>query len=114
MAEPSPVHTGHWRVFQALSAFLIFNFVWAVMVPGGEWPVPPYHYLTMALDVGLLIALVIVRGGTVGSMAPDDPRRGTGQSLFWTAAICSILLLAIRFTSEAAWWTGHLQNEAGA
>jgi lipid-A-disaccharide synthase-like uncharacterized protein len=95
-------------VFWFISIYLIVRFLWAVLVPGGEWPVSPSHYISMGIDLLLLVALFGLRSRL--SEVPDNSRRATATILFWFGVVAGVGLLLIRFTSDAAWWTGHLTN----
>lgn len=77
------------------AATLIFWFLYCVFVPAHEYPMRPEQVLTMVLQAGILI-------GVAGAKSKLPPW------LFWLALACGIGLFAIRTTSDAAWWTGHL------
>lgn len=97
-----------WRLYQFIVLWLAVRFAWALLVPGEEWALPPAHTLTMAIDLLLLVAAVGLRTGLFDTAA--DPRRQRANLLLAAATVCGLGLLGIRFTSEAAWWTGHLRN----
>lgn len=77
------------------AAMLMFMFGFRVLTPAHEYMMRAELYLIMALDAGILIGLI----GT---------RAKLPAWLFWTALVCGLGLFAIRFTSDSAWWTGHL------
>ena len=52
--------------------------------------------MSMVFDAGMIAGLIATR-----NRMP--------QWLFWIALVCGLGLFAIRFTSDAAWWTGHLR-----
>jgi hypothetical protein len=57
----------------------------------------------------MVAALFGMRGQILRAMAVDDGRKGLVQALFIAGAVSGVGLFLIRFTSDAAWWTGHLQ-----
>jgi hypothetical protein len=75
---------------------LIFFFGYRVIVPAHEYMMRPEQIMSMVFDAGMIAGLVATR-----SRLP--------QWLFWLALVCGLGLFAIRFTSDAAWWTGHLR-----
>jgi len=77
------------------AAMLIFMFGFRVLTPAHEYMMRTELYIIMLLDAGILIGLI----GT---------RAKLPAWLFWTALLCGLGLFAIRFTSDSAWWTGHL------
>ncbi|MDO9411586.1 MAG: hypothetical protein Q7T81_03295 [Pseudolabrys sp.] len=78
-----------------LPALLIGNFLWRTLTTAHEYPSRGVQVMQMVIDAGLTIGLF----GIKSRMQPW---------LFWLALICGLGLFAIRFTSDAAWWTGHL------
>jgi hypothetical protein len=78
-----------------LAATLIFLFLYCIVVPAHEYPMRPEQVLTMVVEAGLLIGLV-------------GAKYKLPAWLFWLALVCGFGLFAIRLTSDAAWWTGHL------
>jgi hypothetical protein len=78
-----------------LPAFLIGNFLWRTLIPAHEYPSHGSQFLEMGIDGLLLIGLFGVR-------------KRMPAWLFWIALVAGIGLFAIRFTGDAAWWTGHL------
>ena len=99
-----------WPLFLAISGYLILRCLWRVFVPGAGWPVPPWHYLSMASDVLLLVMLIVLKSRLAPLVADDDSRRKLSDIAIWGGSIAGVILLLIRFTSEAAWWTGHLRD----
>jgi hypothetical protein len=75
---------------------LIFFFGYRVIEPAHEYMMRPEQIMSMVFDAGIIAGLVATR-----SRLP--------QWLFWLALVCGLGLFAIRFTSDAAWWTGHLR-----
>ena len=78
-----------------LSALLIGNFLWRTLTAAHEYPMRSAQVLEMAVDALCIVGLVAVR-----------TRLPAG--LFWLALIAGLGLFAIRFNSDASWWTGHL------
>jgi hypothetical protein len=86
-----------WLVFVAVAVLLIASFLYRALTPAHEYPTRPEQLLTMGLDFVLLAALI--------GMKRQLTR---GAILFWIALAAGIGLFAIRLTSDASWWTGHL------
>lgn len=99
-----------WIFFLIFSGYLILTFLYRVFVPGGGWPLSPWHYISMGLTALLIAGLVAQRSIVSGALQTDDPRHRWIGSLFWCGLIAGGGSLLIRFTSDAAWWTGHLNN----
>lgn len=99
-----------WLFFLIISAALVLRFLWAVIVPGGGWPLSPVHYMHMAADLLMTVGVFGLRAQLGPDLDADDGRRRVAGILFPAAVISGIGLLVIRFTSDAAWWTGHLYN----
>ncbi len=85
----------HGKLFIVVSCILIATFVYRVLIPADELPSRAEQILTIGLDLGMVIGLFGLRD--------HGPK-----PLFWTAMIAGVCLLLIRFTSDAAAWTGHL------
>jgi hypothetical protein len=96
-----------WAPFLAISIYLMIRFLWRIVFEGGSWPLPPWHYVSMLIDIGLMIALIALRPG---ESSLEESRRGTASLMFWFGILAGAGSLLIRFTSDAAWWTGHLRN----
>ena len=110
MTTSTQPNTTNWRVYQFVSIYLVLRFLWAIVIPGGEWPLPPWHYDSMGIHLLLLVAVIVLRS-QVFALAPyDDPRRSMGNILFGLGLVAGVGLLLIRFTSDQAWWTGHLRS----
>ncbi len=99
-----------WRLYQFFVLWLLVRFVWSLVVPGGSWPLPPEHYIDMALDLAMLLVVIFLRVRMFAT--PDDPRRAFANLLCVVGVVSGLGLLGIRFTSKAAWWTGHLTQGA--
>jgi hypothetical protein len=81
--------------FPVIACLLIVDCLWRLVAPGGLWPVSPWHYLSMGVDLLLLIAPPYIRWG---------------GWLFGLGVGAGVIMLLLRFTSEHAWWTGHLRG----
>ncbi len=99
-----------WYFFLFFCAYLILRFLSGLFIPGGEWPLSPAHYLSMAIDLGLLAGVFGARSQLFAKLPEMDTRRPIAGILFVAAVISGVGLLLIRFTSDQAWWTGHLQD----
>ena len=110
MTTSTQPNTSTWRIYQFVSIYLFLRFLWAVAVPGGEYPMPPWHYVDMGVDLLLLGCVVVLRSQIFAAAPHDDPRRSTGNILFGLGLVAGVGLLLIRFTSNAAWWTVHLRS----
>lgn len=78
-----------------LSTYLIGHFLWRTLTTAHEYPPRSIQVFEMVLDGLMLIGLFGVR-----TKIP--------AWLFWLAIVAGVGLFAIRFTSDASWWTGHL------
>ncbi len=111
MPQPTQRPTGNlWPIYLIVSGYLILRFATAIFLRGGEWPMPPSHYLQMAVDLGLLVGLIGLRSQFYAKLDRYDSRRGLAGVLFIFGVISGVGLLLIRFTSDAGWWTGYLRN----
>lgn len=82
-------------LFFVLSCLLIGNFLYCMLVPAHEYGAAAEEMLTVGLNLLMVIGLFGIR-----AQGPEP--------LFWTAVVAGVGLLLIRFTSDSAWWTGHL------
>ncbi len=99
-----------WRILHFVSIYLVVRLLWSVFVPGGSWPLPPWHYVSMGIDVVLLACVLLIRSQILANATYNDPRRSRANLLFGLGVVAGICLLLIRCTSDAAWWTGHLRS----
>jgi hypothetical protein len=102
--------TVNWRAYQLVSIYLFLSFLWAAIVPGGAWPLSPWHYVSMGIDLALLACVLLLRPRLFPENGRSDPRAAWANLLFGLGLMAGIGLLLIRFTSDAAWWTGHLRS----
>ena len=61
------------------------------------------------INLGLIVGLVGTHKALAKEFDPDDSRWSTAKMLYWGAIVGGVGMLLIRFTSNAAWWTGHLR-----
>lgn len=108
--QPQRTGNNQWAIYLIVSGYLILRFAAAIVLRGGEWPMPPSHYLQMAVDLGLLVGLFGLRSQFYAKLDRFDSRRGPAGVLFVFGVVSGVGLLLIRFTSDAAWWTGYLRN----
>jgi hypothetical protein len=80
----------------AFAAALIFFFGYRVIVPAHEYMMRPEQIMSLVFDAGMIAGLVATR-----NRMPSW--------LFWIALVCGLGLFVIRFTSDAAGWTGQLR-----
>jgi hypothetical protein len=94
----------------AIACLLIADCVWRLVTPGGPWPVSPWRYLSMGVDL-LLLAGLIALWRSYPAPTPDAPPHVRwGGSLFGLGIAAGVIVLLLRFTSDHAWWTGHLRG----
>ena len=74
---------------------LIGQFLWNLLTTAHEYPMRAEQIMTMTFDLGMLVGLIGLRGSIP-------------KPLFWFALAAGVGLFALRLTSDAAWWTGHL------
>ncbi len=85
----------NYAIAFALACYLIAEFLWRTFTTAHEYPMRPEQMLSISLD---LLAVV----GLIGA------RRHIPTAVFWTGLAAGLALFAIRFSGDAAWWTGHL------
>ena len=81
-----------------LACILIGLFAYRLLVPAEESPMRTVQLMTIAADIGMVAGLFVMRARIA-------------TPLFWIALAAGVGLFAIRATSDAAWWTGHLMFE---
>src|SRR5436309_940615 len=91
----SPSSGGTSTIAIVLAIYLIGQFLWNVFVPAHEYAMRA----DQVMSVGLNLLAVVGMFGLKAKMP---------QPLFWAGLVAGIGLLALRLTSDAAWWTGHL------
>lgn len=101
--EEESRHTNRREILLiVMSLYLIGTFIYRVLVPVYSLPLRHMQVMTMALDLGVIVGLWAVKS-----------KLTTMRTLFWIALSCGIGLFAIRLTSDAAWWSGHLIYQWG-
>lgn len=94
--QPAPARKDRsGLMFMLLCAYLILTLLWRAFIPAHEYPSRAAMILDMVVDGAAILGLFGLR--TKGPVM-----------LFWIAVIAGLCLFAIRFTSNASWWTGHL------
>ncbi len=91
-----------------ISAYIILRCLWKVFIPATGYSMPPWPVLTLIFDILLLVPLFVLK--------PQVPAAGPGSPfqvryatpLFIGGIVATVILVLIRFSSEAGWWTGHL------
>ena len=96
-----------WPVFLLICAYLILQCLWRLFTPGGSWPMPPWHYVSMASDVLLWAVMIGLKSQLTPLIAYDRSRARLANTLFWSAFLAGIIMILLRLTSDSAWWTGH-------
>ncbi len=89
-----------------IGALLIWGAATAILIPAGEYPMPPAHYLDMGLDAALTILLAVSLVRFVPP-APDSGLKTAATLIGWAGVLGGLIQLAARFTSNHGWWTGH-------
>ena len=92
---PAAAGKRSYAIAFTLACFLIAEFLWRTFTTAHEYPMRSAQILSISLDLLAVIGLI----GT---------RRYIPTPMFWIALVAGLALFAIRFTSDAAWWTGHL------
>lgn len=65
--------------------------------------------LDIVINLGLIFGLVSTHRQLANEFDRDNSRWSTANTLYWCALIGGVGMLLIRFTSNAAWWTGHFR-----
>lgn len=99
----------NWYIFLFISFYLIAQLLWRLFVPAHEYPSRSAQVLEMVLDAMMVVGIFGLRGQLLAAMPESDGRKSFGALLSIVAIIAGVGLFLIRFTSDAAWWTGHLQ-----
>src|SRR5258708_2479959 len=78
-----------------LPSFLTGQFLWNLLTPAHEYAMRSEQVMTMTFNALMLAGLFGLK-------------RSMPQPLFWIALVALLEQFALRATSDAAWWTGHL------
>ncbi len=103
MAEPNYRQTQLVMLF--MGAFLIFGAVMATIMPADEFPPYAYAVFNIALDAVMTVLLVILLVGTLS--APSGGLKPLAFGVGVLGILAGAVQVAIRFTSDHAWWTGN-------
>lgn len=98
------------KMFFLLSLYLIITFLYRALVPANEYDSIPVVYMSLGLDLLMLVGLILGKIGISREISADQ-RGGVVSFVFVIALLAGVGLLAIRLTSDASWWTGHLRYE---
>lgn len=79
-----------------VAAVTIGVFAGRLTLSAHEYPMRPEQMMMLLFDAGLVFSTIVMRNRMPAW-------------LFWVALVCGLGLFGIRFTSDAAWWTGHLR-----
>jgi hypothetical protein len=99
----------NWTIFRVISAYMILLFLWRVFVPAHEYSMRTAQVLDIAINILLLVGLVSLKRQLDREFEADDSRWSFARPLYRGGLIAGVLMLLIRLTSDAAWWTGHLR-----
>lgn len=108
MAQQKPNFMAGPLPFFLISGYLILTAIKRVLVTANEYPPREAQILEMVIDGGALICLVGMWFTVSKTIKRDDKAAIPMALLFLVALAAGIALFGIRFTSDAAWWTGHL------
>ena len=108
MANDEVTTKNRWNIFRLVSAYLILTFLWRTLVTAHEYPSRTLQILDLVFDLFAFIGIIGLRSQLNAALPANDPRRSKLGLLFGLGVAAGIGLFLIRFTSNAAWWTGHL------
>lgn len=110
MIETNSGSSRNWTFFLLVCVGVIGQLLWRVLTRAGEWPLPPYHYISMGFDLLLIIAAVGLFASLARTLPDADPKRRLLPFLLVPTLISGTAMFVIRFSSDVGWWTGHLRN----
>jgi hypothetical protein len=91
-------------VMLVMGAYLIFGLAMAVTQAAGEFPPWGYAVFNIVLDavMTLLLAVLVLaeRGAPLGGL------KAVAMTVGGLGVLAGVAQVAIRFTSDHAWWTG--------
>ena len=96
--------------FPLIVCLLIADCLWRLVTPAGPSPVSPWHYVNMSVDLLLVLGLVSLWRSYPAPATGAPPLVRCGGRLFGLGFAAGVVMLLLRFTSEHAWWTGHLRG----
>lgn len=94
--------------FFIISGYLILTAAKRLLVTAHEYPPREGQILDMVVDGGMIIALIGFWTLVSKTIKQGDKSAAPMALLFLVALVAGVTLFGIRFTSDAAWWTGHL------
>ncbi len=97
-----------WNIFLAVTAYLILTFLWRALVTAHEYPGRTSQVMDLIFDFFAFIGILGLRRQLIAALPWNDPRKAKIGLLFGFGVAAGIGLFLMRFTSDAAWWTGHL------
>jgi protein-S-isoprenylcysteine O-methyltransferase Ste14 len=108
MAEANKSAMSQKLPFFLISGYLILTCAKRVLITANEYPMRTSQVLDMVIDGAALICLVGLWVGLSKMIKVSDKSAAPMTALFLVALVAGIALFGIRLTSDAAWWTGHL------
>ena len=109
MANDEVTTKNRWNIFLAATAYLILSFLWRTIVTAHEYPGRTSQIIDIVVDLFAFIGIIGLRSQLAATLPFNDPRKAKISVLFGLSVAAGIGLFLIRFTSDAAWWTGHLR-----
>ncbi len=88
-----------------MAAVLIGGLVSAVMIPAGEFPPRGYAIFSLCIDAAMAVILGFLVMAERGLPQTGLTRAAVGLGA--VGVVAGLVQVAIRFTSDHAWWTGH-------
>lgn len=92
-------------VMLVMGAYLIVSLGIALTQPAGEFPPWGYAVFNIALDAVMTVLLAILVLAERGS--PPGGMKAVGMVVGGLGVLAGAAQVAIRFTSDHAWWTGN-------
>ncbi len=93
-----------------LAFYLVITCLWRVLATAHEYDSREMRWFSFGLDILCLVGLIAARA-QIKRTIPDGILPGGAQTVFLVALLAGIGVLAIRFTSDASWATGHLHYD---
>lgn len=108
MANDDVTTKNRWNIFRLVAAYLILTFLWRALVTAHEYPGRTSQIIDIVVDLFAFVGIIGLRSQLAAALPANDPRKSTLGLVFGISIAAGIGLFLIRFTSDAAWWTGHL------
>jgi hypothetical protein len=99
-----------YAMFFCLAFYLVLIFMWRLFATAHEYDSPGMVFFSIGLDILCLVGLVAARIQIKRAIYGRSLSGGV-QVMFFLAFLAGIGLLAIRFYSNASWWSGHLHYD---